>query len=88
MRTALPLAVLILGTPVALAQQAGGADHDDSFLPIGEATATPYGRATVLDADGDSLEDIFFLHGTEIEGVFAPGVFMSFYDWISTGTQR
>jgi hypothetical protein len=85
MRTALPLAALILCTPVSLAQMAGVPTTMNSFLPIGEASGTPYGRATVLDADRDSLEDIFFLHGTEIEGVFAPGVFMSFYDWISTG---
>lgn len=84
MRTALPLAVLILGASVALAQQPGVPTTMNSFLPIGDANGTTYGRATVLDADGDSLADIFFLHGTEIEGVFAPGVFMSFYDWIST----
>ena len=85
MRTALPLAALILCTPVSLAQQPGVPTTMNSFLPIGDASATPYGRATVLDADGDSLADIFFLHGTEIEGVFAPGVFMSFYDWIGWG---
>jgi hypothetical protein len=80
MRTALPLAVLILGTPVSLAQVPGVPNTMNSFQPLGAVTGTPFGRGTVLDADGDSLADIFFLHGTHIEGVFAPGVFMSFYD--------
>jgi hypothetical protein len=83
MHKSLSLVALFLGAP-ALAQEPGVPTTLNSFYPIGAASSAAHVRGAVFDADGDSLQDIAFLNGTEIEAVFAPGVFMAFFDDIGT----
>ena len=85
MLRALPLATLGLATTAAAYQVALPTPITlDYVRDLPPQAADPYGRGATGDFDGDSLADVAFLHGDEIEAVFAPGLYMAAFDGIAT----